>query len=111
MERLRLCKSFDELRTLLQVEVRGCAVCGGKHRGTLVEKTSKRVPLSPTNIDWVICWIVTPRPECAKVVDRALGVKPEWVVTPVAVEQGRVFIIEDFEEQSTSTNRKLERVE
>jgi hypothetical protein len=111
MERLRKCTSFAELRIAMRVEVHGCQVCGASHGGSLVERASRRVPLSETVVDWTICWIVAPSPRCAKEVGKVWGRQPEWVVTPVTVEQGRVYIVEEFDEQSTTRSRKLEEVE
>lgn len=57
--------------------------------------------------------MVTPRPECAKEVGRQLGAKPELVVTPIAVEQGRVFVVVDDADAAATTARvrRPERVE
>lgn len=106
-------ESFDRLRIALPVVVRGCQICGGEHSGSLVERTSRRVPLANGFVDWTICWVVTPRPECAKEVGRQLGAKPEWVVTPITVDQGRVFVVVDDADAAATPARmrKPERVE
>lgn len=112
-EHLEPVRAFGDLRTLLRVVVRGCQVCGGEHAGTLVEKTSRRVPMASGTVDWSAVWVVAPRPECSKEAGRLLGVsRPlEWVVTPVSVEQGRVFRVVEDAEQGTVTARKRERAD
>ena len=109
--KLRQIKDFAELRIALPVIVKGCQVCGREHGGSLVEKTSRMVPISQDTIDWTACWIVTPRPQCAKEIGKAIGQDPEWVVTPVTVAQGRVFVEELDEPAADVRARKLEEVE
>lgn len=108
--------AWSALRTLLRVVVKGCQVCGGEHEGTLVELAERKVPINTATgkvIDWTAAWVASPAPSCAREAARLLGRKKpvEWVVTPLAVDEGRVFAVVDDAEQTNVTSRTREKVD
>ena len=58
---------------------------------------------------------VAPTPPCVRVASRELGAgrSLEWVVTPMSVDGGRVFLVVDDADaaETTARARELERVE
>jgi hypothetical protein len=107
-ERIELVTDFATLRVALPVVVRGCGVCGGEHAGSLVEKTSRRVPYYAGIADWTACWVVVPTPQCVRdaSADFGDGRILEWVVTPMSVAAGRVFVVVEGDEQAAATTAK-----
>lgn len=109
--------SWASLRILLRVVVRGCQVCQGEHEGTLVEQAARRVPkflgANRLGVDWTAAWVVSPTPSCVEAGGRLLGrtvKKPaEWVITPLAVDEGRVFVVVEGDEQADVTTRTREK--
>jgi hypothetical protein len=111
--RLEPVSEWAALRTLLRVVVKGCQICGGEHEGTLIEQDARRVPVAGPSVRSA-AWVATPTPACAREAGRLLGRKAtDWVITPLAVEQGRVFRVveEDGSEATTTWAREKADVE
>lgn len=117
MKSLERISDFGALRTLLRVVIRGCQICSGEHEGTLVEKVARRVPIAGVGVDWALAWVMSPTPPCAaeaaRLMGRTLRKPAEMCVTPLAVDEGRVFRIVDGDEKAeiaaTAKPKRLER--
>lgn len=118
-EHIEPVRDWAALRTLLRVVVKGCQVCGGEHGGTLVEQDARTVPVfeaTRLSVDWVAAWVLSPAPPCVKAGAAAVGrtqKRTDYVITPLAVDQGRVFrIVNDADGAASPARvRKPERIE
>lgn len=86
-EKLRLCKSFEELRAGMLVVYRKCGTCGnGTHRGIL---------LASNESPWLA---LMPKPPC---------VPPgyvEGIISSASVERRKVYIVETGNDDTAERN-------
>lgn len=106
-ERLKLVTSFGELRAGMIVVLKSCGECDGKHRTMLVGYRANTTGFLISG-EFLECdgWTYAPGMPC----DLSWGnADLEPVITPLTVERGALFHVEDRLEASQSDTTKVPR--
>lgn len=87
MEKLRLCKSFDELRVGMVIVTTPCARCSGAHRGVLMPGNDRYTKWPDGTRE--------PPPNFLKIPAASCAARTRNAVTARAVREGRIYIVDD----------------